>query len=116
MQRPVVLITGAGIGIGAAMARAFARAGYRSIVTDVLEDEGESVATSIRSGSGEAEFHRLDVTDTGAVEALVSEIQERHGPLHTVVANAGIVCRNPLQELTDETWDELLDVDLKGVM
>lgn len=116
MEKPVVLITGAGIGIGAAMARAFATAGYRSIVTDVLEEEGKSVAAGIRSGFGEAEYHRLDVTDTGAVEALVSQVQRRHGPLHTVVANAGIVRRDPLRELTDEKWDEVLEVDLTGVM
>lgn len=116
MQKPIALITGAGIGIGAAMAHAFAAAGYRSIVTDVLEKEGKSVAADIRSGSGEAEYHHLDVTDTGAVEALVSEVQKRHGPLHTVVANAGIVRRDPLQELTDEKWNGLLDVDLTGVM
>lgn len=116
MEKPTVLITGAGIGIGAATARAFSTAGYRSIVTDVLEKEGESVASGIRSDSFEAEYHYLDVTDTGAVDSLVSEIQNRYGPLHTVVANAGIARRAPLEELTDEKWDGLLDVDLKGVM
>lgn len=116
MERPAVLITGAGLGIGAATARAFAAAGYRTIVTDVLDKEGESVAAGIRSDSGEAEYHYLDVTDTGAVDSLVSEIQNRYGPLYTVVANAGIARRVPLQEMTDEKWDDLLEVDLKGVM
>lgn len=116
MERPTALITGAGIGIGAATARAFAASGYRSIVTDVLESEGEAVAAGIRGDSGEAEHHYLDVTDTGAVDALVSEVQDRYGPLHTVVANAGIARRAPLGELTDERWDDLMDVDLKGVM
>lgn len=116
MDRPTVLITGAGIGIGAATARAFAAAGYLSIVTDVLEKEGEAVAASIRSDSNEAEYHYLDVTDTKAVDLLVSDIQNRYGPIHTIVANAGIARRVPLEELTDEKWDELMDVDLKGVM
>ncbi|MBA2443035.1 MAG: SDR family oxidoreductase [Rubrobacter sp.] len=116
MERPTVLVTGAGIGIGAATARAFAAAGYRSVVTDVLEREGEEVAAGIREGSGEAEYHYLDVTQTGEVDDLISGVQDRHGPLHAVVANAGIARRVPIGELTDERWDDLMDVDLKGVM
>jgi 3-oxoacyl-[acyl-carrier protein] reductase len=115
-DKPTVLITGAGIGIGAATARAFAGAGYRAIVTDILGDEGRSVADDIESGGGEAEYHHLDVTDTGEVESVVSTVQDRYGPLHAVVANAGIAHRVPLAELTDEKWDHTHDVDLKGVM
>jgi 3-oxoacyl-[acyl-carrier protein] reductase len=113
---PTILITGAGIGIGAATARAFADAGCRVIVTDVLEEEGRSVASAIESGGGEVEYRHLDVTDTEEVDSVVSGVQERYGPLHTVVANAGIAHRIPLTELTDEKWDHTHDVDLKGVM
>jgi 3-oxoacyl-[acyl-carrier protein] reductase len=113
---PTILITGAGIGIGAATARAFADAGCRVIVTDVLEEEGRLVASAIESGGGEAEYRHLDVTDTEEVDSVVSGVQERYGPLHTVVANAGIAHRIPLTELTDEKWDHTHDVDLKGVM
>jgi 3-oxoacyl-[acyl-carrier protein] reductase len=113
---PTILITGAGIGIGAATARALADAGCRVIVTDVLEEEGRSVASSIESGGGEAEYQHLDVTDTEEVDSVVSGVQDRYGPLHTVVANAGIAYRIPLTELTDEKWDHTHDVDLKGVM
>jgi 3-oxoacyl-[acyl-carrier protein] reductase len=115
-ERPTVLITGAGIGIGAATARAFADAGYRVIVTDILEEEGRSVASGIESRGGEAEYHHLDVTDTGGVERVVSTVQEQYGPLQAIVANAGIAHRVPLAELTDERWDHTHDVDLKGVM
>jgi 3-oxoacyl-[acyl-carrier protein] reductase len=113
---PIILITGAGIGIGAATARALADAGCRVIVTDVLEEEGRSVASGIESGGGEAEYQHLDVTDTEEVDSVVSGVQDRYGPLHTVVANAGIAHRIPLTELTDEQWDHTHDVDLKGVM
>jgi len=115
LAKPTALITGAGIGIGAATARAFADAGYRVIVTDILEGEGRSVAGDIESG-GEAEYRHLDVTNTDEVDAVVSTVQDRYGPLHTVVANAGIAHRVPLTELTDEKWDHTHDVDLKGVM
>ena len=100
MDKTTTLITGAGIGIGAATARAFAAAGYRVIVTDILEEESRSVVVGIESKGGTAEYHRLDVTDT----------------TDTVVANAGIAHRVPLAELDDERWDHTLDVDLKGIM
>ena len=115
-EKPVVLVTGAGIGIGAATSHAFAMAGCRVIVTDILEEEGRSVVSGIESEGGEAEYHHLDVTDSGGVDSLVSTVQERHGPLYSVVANAGIAHRVPLVELTDEKWDHTHEVDLKGVM
>ncbi len=111
-----VLITGAGIGIGAATARAFAQDGYRVIVTDVLDDEGQGVASEITQNGGEAEYHHLDVTSTEEVGRVVSEAQGRYGPLDCVVANAGIAHRVPLPELTDEKWDHTHEIDLKGVM
>jgi len=115
-ERETVLITGSGIGIGAATARAFAEAGYRVVVTDVLDDEGQRVASEITEGGGEAEYHHLDVTSTEEVERVVSEAEERYGPLGCVVANAGIAHKIPLTELTDDRWDHTHEIDLKGVM
>ncbi len=115
-KRSKVLVTGAGIGIGAATARAFGDAGYRVIVTDILEEESRSVVSGIESGGGEAEYHHLDVTSTEEVESVVSAVQERYGPLDALVANAGIAHKVPLAELTDEKWDQTHEIDLKGVM
>ncbi len=115
-ERDTVLITGSGIGIGAATARAFADAGYRVVVTDVLDSEGQRLAQEITEGGGEAEYHHLDVTSTEEVERVVSEAEGRHGPLGCVVANAGIAHKVPLTELTDERWDHTHEIDLKGVM
>ena len=100
----------------AVVARAFAGAGYRVVVTDILEDEGNSVASDIASKGGEAEYHHLDVTDTEDTESLVADVQDRYGSLNTVVANAGIAHRVPLTELTDEKWDQTHEIDLKGVL
>ena len=115
-ERGTVLITGSGIGIGAATAHAFADAGYRVVVTDVLDDEGQRVAQEITEGGGEAEYHHLDVTSTEEVERVVSEAEGRYGPLACVVANAGIAHKVPLTELTDERWDHTHEIYLKGVM
>ena len=116
MSKRTVLITGAGIGIGRATARAFAKAGDRVIVTDVLEKEGAAVAAAIVGDGGEAEYHALDVTDTAGVNALVAAVEGRFGGLDVVVANAGIARKVPLGVLSDEKWDRTLDVDLKGIM
>jgi 3-oxoacyl-[acyl-carrier protein] reductase len=115
-EKRTVLITGSGIGIGAATAQVFATAGYRVIVTDILEDEANSVVSDIGSKGGEAEYHHLDVTSTEEVESVVSNVHERYGALHTIVANAGIAHRVPLAELTDERWDRTHEIDLKGIM
>ncbi len=116
MGKRTILITGAGIGIGRATARAFAAGGDRVIVTDVLETEGRAVAAEIAAAGGEAEFHALDVTDTRATDALVAACEARHGALDVLVANAGIAHKVPLAEMTDEKWDHLFEVDLKGIM
>lgn len=111
-----VLITGAGIGIGRATALAFGKAGYRVIVTDVLEDEGVAVAAEITSAGGTAEFHPLDVTSTAQSNELVAKIEADYGALDTLVCNAGIAHKVPLSELSDEKWDQTFDIDLKGMI
>ncbi len=111
-----VLITGAGIGIGKATAEAFARGGDHVIVTDILEAEGKAVAAAIGDAGGSAEFMRLDVRSTAQAEAVVAEIEARHGAIDVIVANAGIAHKVPLDRLDDETWDLTFDIDLKGMI
>lgn len=110
-----VLITGAGIGIGRATAKVFAKVGYHVIATDVLENEGNAVVTEIGADNVSAEFHKLDVRSTADVEALVADVEEKHGVIDCIVANAGIAHKVPLAQLTDEKWDHTFDVDLKGI-
>ncbi len=114
MTEKSVLITGAGI--GRATAKAFGKAGYRVIVTDILKDEGAAVAEAIVGAGGAAEFHVLDVTSTEQTDALVGSLEERYGALDCIVANAGIAHKVPLAELTDEKWDHTFDIDLKGMI
>lgn len=111
-----VLITGAGIGIGQATAHAFARAGYRVIVTDLLAVEGAATAEAIIAAGGAAEFHPLDVTSTRQTDQVVAAVEQAHGPLDVLVANAGIAHKVPLAQMTDAKWDHTFDVDLKGIM
>ena len=111
----VVLITGAAIGIGRATAKAFGKAGHHVVVTDVLEKEGNAVVAEITAAGGSAEFHRLDVRSSSQADAIVASIENKHGAISTLVANAGIAHKVPLAELSDEKWDYTFDIDLKGI-
>ncbi|MDX3929706.1 MAG: SDR family NAD(P)-dependent oxidoreductase [Shinella sp.] len=111
----IVIVTGAGIGIGQATAKAFAALGDHVVVTDVLEREGAETVEAIRKAGGSAEFKPYDVRSTEATEALVDDVEARHGRIDVVVANAGIAHRTPLAALTDEKWDLTFDIDLKGI-
>ena len=107
-----VLVTGAGIGIGRAAAKAFGKAGYHVIVTDVLEKEGQAVAAEIGKYT---EFYKLDVRSTENANAVVAAVEKKHGALDCIVANAGIAHKVPVAQLTDEKWDHTFDIDLKGI-
>jgi 3-oxoacyl-[acyl-carrier protein] reductase len=111
-----VLITGAGIGIGRATAKMFGSKSWRVIVTDVLDDEGAAVADEINAAGGTAEFHALDVTSTPAAEAVLARVHESYGALGALICNAGIAHKVPLDELTDEKWDQTFEIDLKGMI
>ncbi|MBU6393379.1 MAG: SDR family oxidoreductase [Sphingomonadales bacterium] len=108
------LVSGAGIGIGAATAKILGREGYHVIVSDILKAEGEAVAEEIRAAGGSAEHVTLDVGDTEACDAVIADIDARFGALSALVANAGIAPRAAYPILTDGKWDEVLNVNLKG--
>lgn len=116
MNKRVVLITGAGIGIGRACALCFAGLGDHVIVTDVLEAEGKAVVSEIELEGGSAEFHTLDVRSTEASNALIDDLTTRFGGVDVIVANAGVALRVPMSEMTDEVWHETIDIDLYGMM
>lgn len=114
-EMKTVLITGAGIGIGRATAHAFSNAGYRVVVTDILVAEGTKVADEIVGNGGTAVFHELDVKSTERANEIVAAIEAEHGVLDTLVCNAGIAHKVPIDQLTDEKWDHTFEIDLKGM-
>jgi 3-oxoacyl-[acyl-carrier protein] reductase len=112
----VVLVTGGAIGIGAATAKAFARQGAKVVVTDILPEQGADLVEHIKDAGGTAQFEPLDVADTRNVDDVVARVISQHGRLDVAIANAGIAQRVPLSELSDERWQQTLDVDLHGVL
>jgi 3-oxoacyl-[acyl-carrier protein] reductase len=116
MSQRTVLITGGGIGIGRAVALAFAAAGDHVVVTDILHVEGAHVVEEATGKGGSAEFIALDVRSTEQANKVVAEIEAKRGAIDVIVANAGIAHRVPLAELTDEKWDHTFEIDLKGML
>jgi NAD(P)-dependent dehydrogenase (short-subunit alcohol dehydrogenase family) len=110
----LALVTGAGGGIGAAIARRLGRDGYSVAVTDLDAGAARSVSEEIEGRGGEARAYTLDVTDGNAIRAVLDEAVGAFGPLAAWVSNAGISSMRPFVDLTEEDWDSNLEVNAKG--
>lgn len=118
LQDRIAIVTGAGSGIGRAVALAFAREGAQLIVSDIAEAAGiETVQLIQRSTPGaRASFVRADASKPEDHEALVKAAVEQFGALHIAVNNAGIGGElNPVGELSVAGWNAVIDVNLSGV-
>ncbi len=116
MKGKIALVTGAATGIGRATAIEFARNGAAVVVSDVNTAEGLKTANLIENEGGEATFVECDVSASADVEALISQVLKKHGRLDAAHNNAGIEgARVPLIDLTEEQWDAVMAVNLKGV-
>ncbi|UPT38391.1 SDR family NAD(P)-dependent oxidoreductase [Pseudomonas amygdali] len=118
MIRKVAVVTGAASGIGQALAVAFARHGVAVAGGFYPADPHDPNETRrlVEAAGGECLMLPLDVTSTESVDDLAAAAIKAYGRIDYAVANAGLLRRAPLLEMTDERWDEMLDVDLTGVM
>ncbi len=111
----VALVTGAGRGIGSAVARALAAAGCAVAVNyRGGREAAEAVAAAIEAGGGRAVAAAGDVADPAAIERLFEETQQRLGPIDILVNNAGIAQDALLLRMSVDDWDRVLDVNLRG--
>ena len=115
LESKVALITGAASGMGASMARIFAREGAKVVVADVLEDEGRGVVADITRANGAAVFRRLDVSSEAEWKATVDAALAEYGKLDILVNDAGL-SGSAVDDLFDTAaWDRLMAVNARGV-
>jgi 3-oxoacyl-[acyl-carrier protein] reductase len=112
----VALVTGAGRGIGAAVARLLARAGAYVALVDRDGGSLSETTKDIGIAGGEALFFQEDVTDSFAIERVVDRVADDWGRIDILVNNAGVVRDARLEDVTDSEWNETLDVNLRGAM
>ncbi len=114
LENKVAIVTGAARGIGQATAERFAREGAAVSVWDVNGDAVESVAAGIREGGGKSIACSVDVSNGEQVRAAVARTVAELGGLHCVVNNAGITRDKSFKKMTEEQWDLVISVNLKG--
>jgi NAD(P)-dependent dehydrogenase (short-subunit alcohol dehydrogenase family) len=115
LQDRIAVVTGAGSGNGRAMAIGMGREGAHVVIADVNQQGAEMTAQEIAALGRQTLVLKTDVSQVSDIEAMVKAVTERFGRIDILVNNAGVIVRQPMLEITEETWDRILDINLKGV-
>lgn len=115
MAGDVVIVTGAGNGLGRAFAQGFASVGANVMVLDQQAQAAEACAADIRNAGGLAQAHVVDVTQEAMVDQAFAAIMAQHGRIDVLINNAGIAIRHPTVDLSLADWNKVVDVNLTGV-
>ena len=116
LKDKVAIITGAALGLGRATAIRMAEEGAAVAILDMLEEEGLALAAELEGRGLKARFWRCDVTSEAEVHRVIDEVAARFGGLDVLVNNAGVSGANkPTHEVTEEEWDWVQAVNVKGV-
>ncbi len=116
MKNKTVIVTGAGSGIGRGIASGFAKAGAKVVVADIDDQGGKETLNMIRGEGGEATFIQGDVTEPQYHLDMVAQVRSVYGRLDIAVNNAGIsTVPAPLADISVESWDRIISVNLSGV-
>ncbi len=115
LEGKVSIITGAGQGIGRATALKFAKEGAKVAVCDINMETVAETVRLVKEAGGEAIGFKLDVTDKATIAAMVDGVMAKWGRIDTLVNNAGIVQDAQFKKMSEDQFDRVIDVNLKGV-
>jgi len=111
----VALISGGARGQGAFEARLFCQEGAKVVFGDILDDQGQEVESELKASGFDATYVHLDVTKEGDWQDALALTERVYGPVSVLVNNAGILLRKGIEETTEEEWDRIMAVNVKGV-
>src|SRR5438067_670877 len=114
LKGKVAIITGAGSGIGKAIAEMYAKEGAKVVCAGHHVASCQATAKEIAEAGGQAVAVAADVSKAADVGAMVQVAVKKYGQLDILVNNAGVVEMVSLEEMAEEQWDQVIDVDLKG--
>ncbi|MEK7173316.1 MAG: glucose 1-dehydrogenase [Patescibacteria group bacterium] len=115
LQNKTVIVTGAGSGIGQAVALTFAKEGAKVVVADWAEKGGQETVEMVKQKGGQAVFVKTDVSQASDIEKMVGVCLENFGQVDILVNNAGILKMGALHQASEEDWDAVLSVNLKSI-
>jgi NAD(P)-dependent dehydrogenase (short-subunit alcohol dehydrogenase family) len=101
--------------MGRAFAETLAAEGAAVVIAEINPETGADAAASINGSGGAAEFHEVDIRDATAVHAMVTAVDRRHGRIDILVNNAGIPAGGPSEDVTEEEWDRVYGIMLRGL-
>jgi len=111
----VALISGGARGQGAVEAKMFTQEGAQVVFGDILDEEGKQVEAAIRAQGGEATYVHLNVTREEDWQQAVHTAESTYGKLDILVNNAGIAIRGAIEETSEDEWDRIMAINMKGV-
>ena len=111
LEGKVVIISGGASGIGGAIATMFAEKGAKVAILDLLKDESEKKAASLKNG---ASSWSVNVTNSASVDDVVGQVNRHYGKIDILVHSAGIVALDPAEKVTDDDWNKQIEVNLSG--
>jgi 3-oxoacyl-[acyl-carrier protein] reductase len=114
LKDKIAIVTGGARGIGQAISELFAKEGATVIILDLLL-QGQKVADSINDDGRKAEYHQVSITDKTSVESIFKKVNDIYGKIDILINNAGITRDRTLEKMSEDEWDAVIDVNLKGV-
>lgn len=114
LNNKIAIITGASSGIGRATAKLLAQEGAKVAIADLDTQNGQTVVAEIQANGGTASFHQVDAAQESQIQAWIDAVVAQWGGIDILVANAGILFTRTVETATNDDWDKILGVNLKG--